>query len=193
MTEYDAKSIATDFGGSYHGKRFKRELEDVPITGLLSVARYGDAITVTADSGQQSQIDTVVSAHNSASTSSGNQYWEDDDLGSDVLEAWVTVMTQTTAPLSAGRYRVEWQAELRLNRVGPIDSRAIAQLLIDGTDVSQGSHDGGAFDTKGGHDYITVKEGDAPVLDIRFRRAPTPGGNDTAEIRRIKLSIELWR
>jgi len=146
---------------------------------------------------QKTAFEAAVAAHAGAVTSRNHQFWEDDSLDTDTTEAWVTVMSRTANPLKGGRYKVTWQCELRLDRVGPLDSRSTAQLLINNgagdIEVGQASHDGGAFDTKGGVDLFVAKEGDAPVLKIRFRRAPAPGGDDTAEIRRKKLSIELWR
>jgi hypothetical protein len=105
----------------------------------------------------------------------------------DVTGAFVPLITLTTRRLAAGKYRVQWNVEARLQAGST--SLPKVQLNLDasarGVNVFPADDE---WRVASGWDFFTFAEGDKPVIDIQGR---TVGGADTAEFRRCKLSIEL--
>ena len=73
---------------------------------------------------------------------------------------------------------------------GPIDSKAQGRFLIDGVVKGSAVSVDDDWDAKGSFDIYVADEGETPVLSIEIRRNQSVGGNDTVEIRKMKLLIE---
>jgi hypothetical protein len=100
-------------------------------------------------------------------------------------------MSQTASPVAAGIYRLSWYFELRVVPVTTLDSAAVARFRINSSrkgDAYQASTEWSGFS---GWDRIIFDEGEAPLLEIDFRREPNQGGNDNVEIRKLKIGIDL--
>ena len=118
------------------------------------------------------------------------QFWEVNPADSTLSEAWENAMTQTADPISAGTYRLTWCLELRVVPVGPKNSGVVARFRVDGSRKGDAYHPSVEWSAFAGWDRKVFAEGDTPLLEIDFRRDPTEGGNDSVEIRKMKMGIE---
>ena len=73
---------------------------------------------------------------------------------------------------------------------GPLNSTAQARVLVDGGIKGNVNYRSEEWSVFSGWDRLVVAEGDSPVLLLEIRRDPAEGGNDTIEIRKMKLGIE---
>jgi len=175
------------------------EVEIAADAGITTALNYtgtaeGDLdifFVATLSGAEITALDAVVLAHQGTTTISTWQKWEDNTVQSTTLETWQNALQRTAAAAIGGTYKLEWNFELRLASAGPLNSKAGGRFSSD-------SNFKGIFHVAdeewvgySGWDFITLAEGDTPQLKLEFRRDPTIGGNDTAEIRRCKMSIEL--
>jgi hypothetical protein len=121
------------------------------------------------------------------------QFWELNPADTTTLETWQEVMSRTAAALLDGSYRLSWYFELKLTPTGPINSKAMARFLVDGNVKGNVQTVEDGFVAFSGWDRFSGADGDKPVLSLEIQRDPTLGGNDTVEIRKMKLGIELMR
>ncbi len=120
------------------------------------------------------------------------QFWESAPMQSTTLETWQNVMTRTAPRMLAGTYIMTWHWEMRIVATGGVDSKAQARFRIDSN--TKGIHSTIETDWQivSGWDRVAnVADGAEPVFDIEIQRDPTTGGDDTVEIRKMKIGFEL--
>jgi len=144
---------------------------------------------------EETTLDALVLAHTGAVTTRKWKKWESNasQATSGDHEAWKNAIVKTAPALAAGGYRVQWNFELRLVAAassGAPDSLAAARFnYAGGAPEGVYCHAHTKWCGFSGWDFVNnVNEGDTPELKIQFRR--NPGGNDTVQIRRVKMSIE---
>lgn len=119
------------------------------------------------------------------------QMWESSAIQSTPLETWQGAFSRTALPLASGRYRVQWHWEMRLVATGPVNSKGAARFRIDASSKAIDHTVETDWQTVSGWDReLGIVAGATPTFEIEFRRDPTVGGNDTVEIRRMKMSFE---
>jgi len=203
-------SIATALGGSLNPDLLTQQISDSGMaTGVLDyISTVGDALNLnfadilsSADKilldgdGTQTPNNTppggsVLGEHTGISTSSAFQFWESNPAQSTELETYQEAMSRTAAAVSGGVYRLSWYAELRLVVSTTKDSICEARFSVDGVVKGNVCTDTINWHAVSGWERHVMVIGDTPVLALNFRRDPVPGGDDTVEIRKMKLGIE---
>ncbi len=146
---------------------------------------------------EQTALDAVVAAHNGTVTTQDFQFWEKNAKETTVDETWDEKMSRTAASMRLGTYKLSWYFELKLNPTGPLNSLAMARFLVDANvkgsaETVQGSTLAGVgWVAFSGWDRFIAAEGITPVLSLEIQRDSNLGGNDTVEIRKMKLGIEF--
>jgi hypothetical protein len=198
-------SISQDTAnGTFNPAVLKVEIEaDVGITTALRAGGDGGWKTTRGDvmdlyfvsalsGGEITALDAVVaSAAIDEATTNSYQFWESNGLQATELQSWQVALARTAAPVVGGIYRLSWSCELRIVPVGPLNSGGVAHFAVDGTVKSDAYYRGIEWNVCTGWDRITLEEGDTPLLEIEWRRDPNEGPNDSIEIRKLKLGIEL--
>ena len=92
--------------------------------------------------------------------------------------------------LAAGVYRLSWTCEHRITPAGDLNSRVQTRFQVDGTSRGNTASVSTQWEVHSGWDRFFASEGDKPVLTLDYRRDPGVGGNDTVEIRKVRLGIE---
>lgn len=120
------------------------------------------------------------------------QFWELNPADTTTSETWDEKMSRTAEKMSAGTYRLTWYFELKITLTGPLNSNAQARFLVDGNvkgsaNLREDTEEWHAFS---GWDRYIATSGEQPVLSLEIQRNPAEGGNDTIEIRKMKLGIE---
>lgn len=164
------------------------------VTALSHIDTAGTALDVWFDDalsgGDETILNGLVTAHVPVALRSKYQIWESNPDQTTLLQTWQTAFSRQSDPLKQGPYILRWYAEIRVNPVGPIDSRAAVQFRID-TDVKGSSiNDANRFIPFSGWDRFIAVAGSEPTLDIQYRRDPGVGGNDEIVIRKLKMSIQ---
>jgi len=118
------------------------------------------------------------------------QKWENNAAQQTLVEAWQTAFQRTALKVAGGQYKLSWSFSMRLVASGALDSKAQARFLLDGSPLGINVHDDTEWQRFSGWDFRPFTEGDTPVLTMEFQRDPTLGGNDTVEIRRIKMALQ---
>lgn len=190
-------SIATETAnGVVNGTLLKDEIEaDAGITTALShINTAGDVLDIyfTAALGapEITALDAVVLAHQGTSTVAGFQFWEDNSAFATTAQTWQTAMSRTASALGNGVYILTWRFELRLDPTGPVNSKAAGRFAIDGNIKGNTVTVENDWVSFSGWDRFVAAEGETPVLELEVRRDPTVGGNDTVEIRKMKMGIQ---
>lgn len=110
-----------------------------------------------------------------------------------LLQAWQNALTLTpTLGLAEGIYIVSWTAEMRVTPVGPLNSRTQIRMEIDGNTKGNSGTVDQYWVCHSGWDRYAADEGDKPVITLDFRRDATVGGNDTAEVRKVRLGVTYY-
>ena len=135
-------------------------------------------------------LDALVGVHDGDPTDAKYQFWESNPAQTTTNEAFTEVLSRTAARMKQGTYRVSWYFELKLTPTGPVNSLAMAQMLTDASVKGSAATDSVEWIAFSGWDRFIAAEGAAPVLSLEIQRDPTVGGNDTVEIRKMKLGIE---
>jgi hypothetical protein len=181
----------------------KAEIEaDVGITTSLRTGANGGWLVSNADvldvwfsaaisGAEETALDAVLTAHTGTTTSQSFQFWESNTAVTTVLETFDEKMSRTAAALVAGTYKLSWYFEMKVTVSGPLNSNGLAQFLVDANVKGSCQHRSVEWSSFSGWDRYVAAEGDTPVLSIEIRRDPTEGGNDTIEIRKMKLGVEL--
>ena len=188
----------TKVGGIKAG-RLHRELNaDVAITTVIDSvtedSKGSAGFTVTAagilGAGEITAMDAAITAHVVTVFNSKFQMWESSPVKLTALTTYQSAMSRTAQALVAGTYRVQWYWEMRLVTTGPQDSKAQARFQFGGVVKCNHSTIEEDWQAVSGWDRVeNVADGDTPTFDIEYRA--TPAGNDSAEIRRMKMSFEL--
>ncbi len=127
------------------------------------------------------------------------QFWESNPAQPTSSEAWQNGLSRTAAPVAAGIYRLTWSFELRIVLNGAMNSGAVARFRMNSSRKGDAYYRPlartGETDTEWqeftGWDRIVYVKGDTPLLEIDWRRDPVEGGNDSIEIRKLKMGIEF--
>lgn len=191
-------SIASDTSaGDVAPNLLSQEIADD--TGITTALDYintaGDVLDIyfvaTLSAGEITALDTLVGAHVATATTRNYQFWESNTATTTTSETFVEKMARTSAAMQAGPYRLSWSFELKVTPVGPLNSRAIARFLVDGNVKNIVCEGKDLYTAYSGWDRYVAVEGETPELSLEIRRDPTLGGNDTIEIRKMKLGIEF--
>ncbi len=127
------------------------------------------------------------------------QFWETNPAQPTSSEAWQNGLSKTALPVAVGIYRITWSFELRVVLNGALNSGAVARFRLNGSRKGDAYYRPaartGETETEWcgfpGWDRIVFAEGDTPLLEIDWRRDPVEGGNDSIEIRKLKMGIEF--
>ena len=93
-----------------------------------------------------------------------------------------------TLPVTTGRYRIKWNAEMRLQAGNTSLPKIRIQLDAVVIAVKTFKSPDQEWDSYSGWDIMFFNEGDTPSITIEIKRV---GGTDIIELRRAKVSIEL--
>lgn len=135
-----------------------------------------------------SALDAVVAAHDGAKTSPAYQFWESNSSQTTDLETWQNAISKRAAPMAAGSYRLSWYCELRMIVTTPPDGRADVRFTVDDNAKGNSVVYGERWQAVSGWDRYKANEAERPRLELDFRRQG--GGDDSVEIRRLKLGVE---
>ena len=147
------------------------------------------AFTAALDATEQTALDTVVAAHTGTTTTRDVQFWESNGAQSTASDTLVEKLSRTASALKAGTYRLTWYFELKVTRVGPLDSNCMAEFQVDGVTKGSAEHATVGWSAFSGWDRYVATEGETIVLSFDIKR---DGGNDTVQIRKMKLGIEKF-
>lgn len=139
---------------------------------------------------EEVQADSIVLAHNGKKTFSGFRYSENNPVQSTVLETYQNAHSFTLPPVGAGVYIISWQCEIRVVTTGPLNSAGDLRFRIAGGNNGVGHWLHEEWNTISGFDRVSFEEGEEPTIELQYRRDPTIGGNDTIEVRRVRLGVE---
>lgn len=136
-------------------------------------------------------LDAVVAAHAGDETSLKFRFLEENGAQTTTLETFQNAATLTpTTGLGKGPYRFSWTCELRVTPSGAKNSRAHVRFRVDSTTKSNTAEDSEQWVCHSGWDRYFANEGEKPSLTLDYRRDPALGGDDTVEIRKVRLGIE---
>jgi len=91
-------------------------------------------------------------------------------------------------PLAAGKYRIQWNTEARLQ--AGTTSLPKVRCNLDGVQIGVNVWKSPDTEWAGwsGWDFTQFSAGDTPAITLEVKRV---GGTDTVEVKRLKVSIEL--
>jgi hypothetical protein len=135
-------------------------------------------------------LDAIVLAHDGAVTEIAAQFYESAASQQTLLETFQVALQKTSNRLAAGEYKLSWYFELKVTPVSTLNSSAEAVFDVDGQTKGTSRCADAGWCSHSGWDRYKATEGAVPVVSILFRRDPAIGGNDSVEIRRLKMSIE---
>jgi hypothetical protein len=87
-------------------------------------------------------------------------------------------------------YRFTWYCEINLSPSGPVNSKTMVQFSLDGSLKGSASTIETEWQAVSGWEFQLLAEGATPTLLLEIQRDPSTGGNDTAQIRKMKMSLE---
>ena len=198
-------SIAADTAtGVVNPGILKSDIEaDVGITTALRTGANGGWKDTNGDvmslwfasalsGGEITALDAVVAAAGvGTSTTNSFQFWESNPAQATSLQAWQVALAHTAAPVAGGVYRLAWSCELRIVPSLGLNSGSAARFTVDDVVKSNAYYRGVEWNVCSGWDKFVFEEGQTPLLEIEFRRDPGIGGDDSIEIRKLKIGIEL--
>lgn len=119
------------------------------------------------------------------------QKWENNAAQSTSAETWQSAISRTASPVAEGIYKFSWYFELRIVATGPLNSKGAARFSLDAVVKGNFVHADEEWSGFSGWDYVSnLVVGSTPVLAVEWRRDPTVGGNDSIEIRKVKIALE---
>lgn len=158
------------------------------LTEGVDVFTYADAKPTECPNDAAHSID---SAGVELAASLGFRFKEENGAQTTTLETYQNAATLTpNLGLIAGVYRVSWTCEHRITPSGDLNSRVQTRFRIDGTTKSNTASVSEQWECHSGWDRLFASEGDKPVVTLDYRRDPGVGGNDTVEIRKVRLGLE---
>jgi hypothetical protein len=170
--------------------------DDATITTALDyIQREGDVLNIyftAALSGAEiTALDTLVGAHTAAATSRAFRFLEVNGAQTTTSEVYQNAATLTpTTGLRKGAYRFSWTCEHRITPSASLDSRVQTRFQVDGNTKSNTASVSEQWECHSGWDRYFADEGEKPSLTLDYRRDPGVGGNDTVEIRKVRLGLE---
>ncbi len=189
--------VADTAAGSLNSTILTREIAlDATVTAnLLDIATVGDVMDLFFDAalsaGEIIALDAIVTAHVGLITVTEFQFFENNPAQQITTQVWTNAFSMSSAPMSNGIYRLSWNLELRVVPTGALNSAAVARFRVDGSRKADAWHRSIEWSAFAGWDRKVFAEGEISLLEIDFRREPTEGGNDSVEIRKLKMGIEL--
>jgi len=190
--------IATEtLNGAAATKKLIAEIEaEALVTGTLDRIdkKGGDMniiFTAAIPAGDEAPLDAVVAAHDGVKGTGKFKFAENNSVQSTTLQTYQTALAFTTPPMTEGQYLIHWQCEVRVVPSGPLNSAASLRFRAVGSNKGLGHWPHDDWTTIGGIDRQRLDEGEEALLEIQYRRDPNVGGNDTIEIRRVKLGLAL--
>ena len=190
-------SIAGDItSGQLNSSALEQEIiDDVAIvTALDRIDSTGDVLDIffatDLSAPEITALDADVLNHAGTKTFRGFQFWEDSTLQSTTLEVYQVAMARTSRALGDGPYILTWSFEMRVNATGALNSAGEARFRLDNTTKASLWQPIDEWQVFSGWDRQHYNEGETALLEIEFRRNPGVGGNDTIEVRKMKLGIE---
>lgn len=191
-------SIATETAsGSVLTTLLTQEIEDdaTITTDLDYINTAGDVLDIyfasTLSGPEVTALDAVVAAHDAESTSLQYRFKEENAAQTTTLETYQNAATLTPAKgLKNGVYRMAWTCEHRITASGALNGRIQTRFRIDSNTKSNTASVSEQWECHSGWDRYFADEGEKPVLTLDYRRDPAVGGDDTVEIRKVRLSME---
>lgn len=136
-------------------------------------------------------LDALVAAHSGDETSVDFRFLEVNGAQTTTLETFQNAATLTPSNgLAQGAYKLSWTCELRVTVSGSKDSRAHVRFQVDGNTKSNTAGDSEQWQCHSGWDRYFADENEKPTITLDYRRDPALGGDDTVEIRKVRLGIE---
>lgn len=185
-------------GNTLNLKQLTRQLNNDPALAANQVdymQRKADLLNIfftnALTGAEETAADAVVLAHDGKVSGKNFRFGEANAVQSTTQQSWQDAFSITAQPVQEGTYIITWQCEVRIVPTGPLNSRAALRVQVDGNNKGLGSWEHDDWTTISGWDRSRFEEGEEPVINIQYRRDPDVGGNDTIEIRRIRLGIEL--
>jgi hypothetical protein len=118
------------------------------------------------------------------------QFWEENAIQATTEETFQNAISKTADPMAQGAYRLTWYCEMQVVASAELNSRSNLRFQVDGTSKGNTTVDSDEWVACSGWDRYWATEGEQPVLTIDWRRDPGVGGDDTVQIRRLKLGLE---
>lgn len=191
-------SIASDTAsGVVSPDALTQEIDDdaTITTALDRIDTAGDVLDIhfvsALSAGEITALDAVVAAHAGAQSFTTFRFEEENAAQTTTLETYQNAATLTPSDgLKKGVYRMSWTCEHRITASGPLNSRVQTRFQIDGTSKGNTASVSEQWEVHSGWDRYFANEGEKPSLTLDYRRDPAVGGNDTVEIRKVRLGIE---
>jgi hypothetical protein len=136
-------------------------------------------------------IDAILFNHVPLVTTPAFQFWESNPDQSTSAETYQSAMSRTADPMAQGIYILTYALEMRVVPTGPLNSAGQCRFGIDGNIKGVHTQFHEEWQIISGWDRYVAVEGSEPVLLWEFRRNPNEGGNDSIEVRKLKLGLEL--
>ena len=189
--------IATETpNGAVAGSKLRQEiLNTVTITTPLesvSVDNDADCIvrfTAPPPAPEVTILDGVLAAHDGIEPTATFKFKEENIAQSNATALWQTALTYDPPELQEGQYIISWQCELRVVPVGALDSAASLRVQVAGVNKHLGHWPFEDWTTVSGYERQRFLAGERPNLMVEFRQDPQVGGDDTIEIRRVKIGL----
>lgn len=191
-------SIATETAtGAVAPPSLRQEiLDDAGITTAFDyINTAGDVLDIyftgTLSGAEITALDAVVLAHTAAATALDFRFSEENGAQTTTLETYQNADTLTpVVGLKKGVYRLSWTCEHRITPSGALNSRVQTRFRVDGNTKSNTASVSEQWECHSGWDRYFANEGEKPSLTLDYRRDPAVGGDDTVEIRKVRLGIE---
>lgn len=136
-------------------------------------------------------LDAVVAAHTGVAVSLAFRFKEVNGAQTTTLETFQNAATLTPlVGLAKGPYKLSWTCELRVTVSGSLDSRVAVRFQVDGSSKSNTASNSTLWQCHSGWDRYFANANEKPALTLDYRRDPGLGGDDTVEIRKVRLGIE---
>lgn len=182
--------------GAAHGRLLVQEIEDdAGITTALDYINQQDDtldiyFTSSLSAGEITALDTLVGNHQGTETKQEFQFWEENTAETTTAETWQEKMSRTAAALAGGSFLLSWYCELKVTPTDALNSLAAMRFLVDSNVKGSAQTSAEGWVAFSGWDRYVADEGETPTLSLEIRRDPTVGGDDTIEIRKMKLGFQ---
>jgi hypothetical protein len=167
------------------------EIENSSIAAVLAgINLIGDTVEIFFDVAlsptDEATLDGIVANHQGIPFNNGPQRVNVIAAQDNATNVPQTAATLAADPIGTEQYQLAFYCELRVQN-NTNNGQARFEILVDGQEVASGGVEGvGFFDARSGALVINTSRGASPLVELRFFRA---GQNDTAQVRRIRLSL----
>lgn len=165
----------------------------VSLHGAITGGELQISFETTPTGGEITTLDTLVSIHDGSDPPvPGWKRWESNAVQSTTQETFQSALTQVLPSLPLGTFRVSWTQESRIVATGPVNSRGVARFTVNGSPLGSHVIESEGWNRSGGWDFFdNAVVGNKPTVAVEYGRDPALGGNDTIEIRNVKISLEV--